>query len=130
MALQNLGLLGRPQGWTSLGREWRVSSERARQIVRYGHRLFLRQTGTIDDLPLTPRAKRVLKNPGLSQGAAPFTPIITVEQFRTALPHIKNSTLLKYPKLGRSAVAEIRRVWRSYTGQGYRRTSGLTIDSL
>ena len=54
MALQHLGLFGHPQHFDSLAREWHVGRDRARAITHDGRRLFLQQTGTIDDLPLSP----------------------------------------------------------------------------
>jgi len=116
MALQYLGLLGHPQEVTSLATEWGVTRERARVITQRAHQRFLRQTGTIDDLPLSPRAKNILRDP-----RAPFSPIVTLEQFRMTLPHIADSELLKHAKIGRRTVAEIRRVWTSYMNDG---TSG------
>ena len=89
MALQYLGLFGHPQGLASLATEWQVSRDRARVIARDGRRLFLQQTGTIDDLPLSPLAKRSLKTAG------PFDPIVTLEQSRTRLPCIEDAELLK-----------------------------------
>ena len=102
MALQYLGLFGHPQGLASLATEWQVSRDRARVITRDGRRLFLQQTGTIDDLPLSRLAKRGLKTAGL------FDPIVTLEQFRTRLPCIEDAELLKCPKIGPATVAEIR----------------------
>ncbi len=112
MALQYLGLFGHPQGLASLATEWHMNKERARVIMHRGRQLFLQQTGTIDDLPLSPQAKRGLKDP-----AAPFNPIVTLEQFRTRLPCIADTELLKCPKIGRKTVAEIRRIWTSYAAK-------------
>ena len=110
MALQYLGLLGHPHELTSLATEWDMTRQGARVITERALRLFLRQTGTIDDLPLSPRAKNILRDP-----RAPFSPIVTLEQFRTTLPRIADSELLKRAKIGRKTVAECRRVWASYT---------------
>jgi hypothetical protein len=112
MALQYLGLFGHPQDLRSLAAEWHMNKERARVITHRGRQLFLQQTGTIDDLPLSPQAKRGLKDP-----AAPFNPIVTLEQFRTRLPSIADTELLKCPKIGPKTVAEIRRIWTSYAAQ-------------
>jgi len=79
---------------------------------RRGSRLlFLPQTGTIDDLPLNRRAKNVLRNP-----PEPFSAIVTLEQFRTTLPRIADSELLRRPHVGRKTATEIRRVWTLYVG--------------
>ncbi len=112
MALQYLGLFGHLQELAALATEWHVNKERARVITHEGRRLFLQQTGTIDDLPLSPHAKRGLRDP-----AAPFDPIVTLEQFRTRLPRIADTELLKCPKIGRKTVAEIRRILKSYAAQ-------------
>jgi hypothetical protein len=112
MVWQYLGLFGHPQELASLATEWDVSSDRARLIVHRGRRLFLQQTGTIDDLPLSPHAKR-----GLRDRAAPFDPIVTLDQFRTILPRISDAELLRSPKIGPKTVAEIRRIWTSYAAQ-------------
>jgi hypothetical protein len=112
MALQYLGLFGLPPDLRSLATEWHMNKERARVITHRGRQLLLQQTGTIDDLPLSPQAKRGLKDP-----SAPFNPIVTLEQFRTRLPRIPDTELLKCPKIGRKTVTEIRRVWTSYAAQ-------------
>jgi hypothetical protein len=112
MTLQYLGLLGRPRGCTSIAREWHVATERARQITQQGLRVFLRPTGTIDDLPLAPRVKQALRNL-----PAPFRPIVTLEEFRTTIPSMTDIELLKYPRIGPETVAELRRVWESYAKQ-------------
>ena len=109
MALQYLGLFGEPQDLRSLATEWHMNRERARVTAHRGRQLFLQQTGTIDDLPLSPQAKRGLKDP-----AALFNPIVTLEHFRTRLPSIADTELLKCPKIGPKTVAEIRRIWTSY----------------
>jgi hypothetical protein len=61
---------------------------------------------------LAPHAKRGLRDP-----AAPFDPIVTVDQFRTALPRIADTELLKCPNIGRKTVAEIRTIWTWYAAQ-------------
>ena len=121
MTLQYLGLFGHPQRLRSLATEWHVTRERARLITIQGRWLFLRQTGTIDDLPLSPRAKTILRDP-----PAPFSPIVTLEQFRTTLPHVADSELLKCPGIGQKTVTEIRKVWASYTSTRTDATSSQT----
>jgi hypothetical protein len=109
MALQYLGLFGHPQDLRFLAAEWHVNKQRASAIAHRGRQLLLQQTGTIDDLPLSPQAKRGLKDP-----SAPFDPIVTLEQFRARLPSIADAELLKCRNIGPTTVAEIRRIWTSY----------------
>jgi hypothetical protein len=89
-----------------------VATERARLITQQGLRVFLRRTGTIDDLPLAPRVKQALRNLPV-----PFRPIVTLEEFRTTIPSMTDIELLKYPRIGPETVAELRRVWESYAKQ-------------
>jgi hypothetical protein len=107
MALQYLGLFGGPHTLSALATEWDVSHEAVGRITARGKRLLRQQAGSIDDLPLSSRVKKILRDP-----PAPFSPIDTLEEFHTMIARITDAELMTWPRIGRKTVAELRTVWR------------------
>jgi hypothetical protein len=111
MALQYLGLFGGPHTLSALATEWEVSHEAVGRITARGKRLLRQQAGSIDDLPLSSRVKKILRDP-----PAPFSRMVTLEEFHTVIAHITDAELMTWPGIGRKTVAQLRTIWRAIPG--------------